>query len=180
MTTKDIITIATAALGTATLTVAGFWAGPIDAGNDTEAPPAKIAKARLLAHGVDLALVPAGGRTFRAGDQAEFELTALNTTDQPASVEVGVSMTASAPADLLSRTVRLPSVLWQQQQVVSLQPRETKVLALATSTNLPPNSMVNVSLREPGTQAGPAPSGITALTFSTVVPKPAPVVALAQ
>ena len=95
MKTKDILTIATAALGTATLTVAAFWAGPIDAGNDADAPPAKIAKSRLVSRGVEMALAPAGGRTFKAGDQPEFELTALNTTNQPASVSVCVTMTSS-------------------------------------------------------------------------------------
>jgi hypothetical protein len=63
---------------------------------------------------------------------------------------------------------------------VKLAPRETKVLTLCASTNLPPNSVITVSLREPGAQATPMLPGITALTFSTVVPKAAPVVASAQ
>lgn len=180
MKTKDLLTIATAALGTAALTVAAFWAGPMDASNDADAPSAKIAKARLVSHGVELALAAAGGRTFHAGEQAEFELTALNTTDQPASVGVGVTLTASAPADALSRTIRLPSVLWQREQVVTLQPRETKVLTLCAQTNLPPNSVIAVSLREPGAKAGLVPLGITALSFSTVAPKAAPTVASAR
>ena len=121
MKTKDILTITTVALGTATLTVAAFWAGPIDAGSDADAPPAKIAKSRLVSHGVELTLASAGGRAFKAGDQPEFELTALNTTNQPASVSVCVTMTASSPTDALSRVIRLPSVLWQQEQVVTLQ-----------------------------------------------------------
>ena len=180
MQTKDVWTIAATALGTATLTVVAFWAGPIDAGNDADAPPAKIAKAKLVSHGVELTLAPAGGRVFKAGEQPGFELTALNTTTQPASAGACVTMTASAPMDALSRTVRRPSVLWQREEFVSLQPGETKVVTLCASTNLPPNSVVNVSLREPGTQPGPVPLGITALRFSTVVPKAAPVVVAAQ
>ena len=177
---KDGLTIATAALGTATLTVGAFWAGPLDAGNEADAPPAKIAKARLVSHGVELALAAAAGRTFKAGEQAEFELTAVNTTGQPAEVGVGVTMTATAPADAMSRTIRMPSALWQREECVKLAPRETKVLTLCASTNLPPNSVITVSLREPGAQATPMLPGITALTFSTVVPKAAPVVASAQ
>jgi len=180
MKTKDALTIATAALGTATLTVAGFWAGSLDAGSEADTPPAKIGKARLVSHGVEFALAAAGGRTFKAGDQPEFELTAVNTADQPAKVNVGVSMTASAPANALSRTIVMPWTLWQRQEWVSLGPRETKVLTLCASTNLPPNKVITVSLREAGEGAAPVLMGVTALTFSTVVSEAAPVVVSAQ
>ena len=180
MKTKDILTITTVALGTATLTVAAFWAGPIEAGNDANAPPAKLAKSRLVLHGVEMTLAPAGGRVFKAGDQPEFELTALNTTDQAASASVCVTMTASSPADALSRVIRLPMVLWQQEQVVTLQPKETKVLALCASTNLPPNSVIAVSLRDPAQKAAPFTPSIVALSFSTVVPRALPTVAFTR
>ena len=177
MKTKDILTIATVALGTATLTVAAFWAGPIEAGGDADAPPAKLAKSRLVSDGVELTLASADGRVFKAGDQPEFELTALNTTNQPANVSVCVTMTASSPADAFSRVIRLPKVLWQQEQVVTLQPHAAKVIALCASTNLPPNSVISVSLREQDQKAAPFLPGIVALSFSTVVPKVLPAVA---
>ena len=177
MKTKDILTITTVALGTATLTVAAFWASPIEAGNDADAPPARIAKSRLLSHDVELTLAPAAGRVFKAGDQPEFELMALNTTNQPASVSVCVTMNSSSPADALSRVIRLPQVLWQQEQIVRLQPKETKVFAMHASTNLPPNSVISLSLREQGTKAAPFTPGIVALSFSTVVPKALPTIA---
>lgn len=180
MKTTDLLTIATAALGTATLTVAAFWAGPLDAGNEADALPAKVAKARLMTKGVELALAAAGGRTLKAGDQPEFELTAVNTTDQPAKVGVGISMTGTAPASAMSRTIQMPSVLWQREECVTLEPKETKVLTLRASTHLPPNSVINVSLREPGAEATLLLPGITALSFSTVVPEATPVVASAQ
>jgi hypothetical protein len=178
MKTKDILTIMTVAFGTATLTVAAFWAGSLDAGSDADAPSAKIAKPQLVSHGVELTLALAGGRVFKAGEQPEFELTALNTTNQPASVSVCVTMTSSSPADALSRVIRMPAVLWQQEQIVTLQPKETKVLALCAGTNLPPNSVISVSLREPGEKAAPFTPSIVALSFSTVVPKVLPTVAL--
>jgi len=180
MKTKDALTIATAALGTATLTVAGFWAGSLDAGSEADTPPAKIGKARLVTHGVELALGAAGDRTFKVGDEPEFELTAVNTTDRPAQVDVGVSMTATAPADAMSRTILMPWTLWQRQEWVTLGPRETKVLTLCASTNLPPNKVITVSLREAGEGAAPVLMGVTALSFSTVAPKAAPMVALAR
>ena len=180
MKTKDILTTATVALGTATLTVAAFWASPMEAGNDADAPPAKLAKARFVSHGVEMTLASADGRVFKAGDRPEFELTALNTTNQPASVSVCVSMTASSPADALSRVIRLPMLMWQQEQVVTLQPKETKVLVLFAGTNLPPNSVISVSLREQDQKTAPFLPGIVALSFSTVVPKALPTVAAAR
>jgi hypothetical protein len=172
MKTKDILTITTVALGTATLTVGTFLAGPIAAGSDADTPPSNIAKSKFVSHGVELTLAPAGRRALKAGEQPEFELSALNTTNQPASVAVCVTMTASSPMDALSRVVRLPAVLWQQEQVVTLNPNETKVLALRCRTNLPRNSMINVALGEPGQKPAPFQPGIVALSFSTMVPKP--------
>jgi hypothetical protein len=104
----------------------------------------------------------------------------VNTTDQPAKVDVGVTMTASAPASPMSRTIVMPWTLWQRQEWVSLGPRETKVLTLCASTNLPPNKVITVSLREAGEGAAPVLMGVTALSFSTVVSEAAPVVASAQ
>ena len=170
--------ITTAAIGTATLTVAVFWAGPIDAGSDVDTPPPRIAKSRLISHGVELMLAPADGKTFKAGDQPEFELTALNTIQQPASVSICATMTASGPADMNSRVIRMPSVLWQREQLVSLKPNETKTYVLCAATNLPANSVISVSLKELGQlQAQPA-AGIVALSFSTVVPQAAPTVVM--
>jgi hypothetical protein len=180
MKTKDLLTIATAALGTATLTVAAFWVRPLDAGNDADAPPPKLAKSLLISHGVELALAPAGGRAFKAGDQPELALTAINSTSQPASASVCVTMTASAPADRLSRVIRLPSVLWRQEQIVSLQPNETKVYALSANTNLPPKSVISVSLQDLEQKSPRPPAGIVALSFSTTIDVQAPTVASAR
>lgn len=180
MKTKDILTIATAALGTATLTVVAFWARPTDAGNDADAPPARIAQARLVSHGVEFRLASAGARAFKAGDQPEFELTALNTTDQSASVSVGVTLASAAPPNPLARVILMPSVLWQREQLVMLKPKETKVLALCANTNLPANRIISVSLRDPDPKAEPSLTGITMLSFSTAAPEAPPVVAAAR
>ena len=180
MKTKDLVTIATAALGTATLTVVAFWAGPTDAGSDADTPPPKIAKSLLVSHGIELALAPAGGHTFEVGDQPEFELAALNTTNQPARVSICVTMTASAPADMLSRAERMPSVLWRQEQIVSLQPNETKVYTLCASTNLPAKSVISVSLQDLEQKPFRVPAGIVALSFSTAGQGERPAVTLAR
>ena len=180
MKTKELVMIATAAFGTATLTVVMFWTSPIDAGNDADTPPPKIAKSLLVSHGIELALAPSGGRAFKAGDQPEFELTAVNTTQQPASASVWVTMTSSSPADMISRVGPRPKVLWQRQQIVTLPPNETKALTLGASTNLPANSVISISLGEQDPKTAPFAPGIEALGFSTVVPKALPTIASAR
>ena len=180
MKTKDILTITTVALGTATLTVAAFWAHPIEAGGDADAPPSKIAKSQLVTHGVELTLTPADGRAFKAGDQPQFELTALNTTQEAASAAVQVTMTSVSPASMVSRVGPMPRVLWKREQIVTLKPNEKKALNLGTSTNLPANSVISVSLGEQNQKAGPFAPGIEVLSFSTVAPKALPTVASAR
>jgi hypothetical protein len=182
---RDLLTIATAALGTATLTVVAFWAGPMDAGDDADAPPPKIAQARLVTRGVELTLAGIAGRTFKTGERPEFALTARNTTPQMARISFCVSMTATAVADPTSRTIRLPSVLWEQQQSLTLNANETKTLTLCASTNLPPRSLISVSLREPHPGAAPVapgiaipnPSAVTVLNFTTAPARALPTVA---
>jgi len=95
-------------------------------------------------------------------------------------------MTGSSPADMMSRVPRMPTALWQQDQMLVLQPNETKVLTIPVPAKLPAKSMIGVSLLEagpatataeaanPGAQsprrAGLARGGIVALRFATAVP----------
>ncbi len=187
MKTKDLTTILSVAVATASLTVMGFWSGALNAGDDTGKPAAQIEKPKLVTHGIELTVAAADGVTFKAGDEPVFDLTATNTTDAPATAAVRIAMTASSPRDEMSRVPRLPTSLWQQQQPLVLQPNETKVIRLAVPAKLPANSMISVALDDtPATQAaanadtavakpvlllrrGPQ-SGVVALSFSTAVP----------
>ena len=187
MKTKDLTTIVTVTLATASLTVMTFWSGELNAGLDGEKPTAQIAKPKLTAHGIEMTLATADGRTFRAGEEPTFDLTAVNTTAQAATAAVRIVMSATSPTDRMSRVPCLPASLWQQQQPLVLQPNETKVIRLAVPAKLPANSRVAVSLAEPaaapaGAEAtepelrrvrrpgGAPPSGIVALNFSTAAP----------
>ena len=76
-------------------------------------------------------------------------------------------MTATAPVNKLSRAISLPLVLWRQEQIVSLQPNETKLYALSAKTNLPPMSVISLSLQDLDQKATPSPTGIVVLSFST-------------
>ena len=187
MKTKDLMTIATVALGTATLTVMAFWSDPLGAGNEGSVPAAMIGKPKLVSHGVEMTLTAAESRTFKAGDEPRFDLTAINTTRESAAATICVEMTASSPADMLSRVPRLPSALWREDFTLALKPNETRVVPIAVPAKLPANRMIAVSLREskplqtnaattspaihPAPRPGPSPqSGILALNFSTAVP----------
>ena len=193
MKTKDLLTIGSVALGTATLTVLTFWSDCLEAGDEQQGLQATIAKPKLVMDGVEMSLAATDGRVFQAGDEPVFQLEAVNTTDAPANLDVWVAMTASSPADTLSRVVRLPSILWQQHQPLALKPHETKVIALAAPTKLPPKTTISVSLQgsDPGQRtrllaqplvqslnqaAVSAQPGIIALSFSTATPvaQPAP------
>lgn len=186
MKTKDLLTIATAALGTATLTVA-FLASPRMSGTDANPLGATIAKPKLVANGVEMTLCAANGREFKAGDQPAFELRAVNTLDQPADVSVCATMSALAVSSPMSRMIMMPAVLWRQELAVKLGAKEAKVFTLAAQTNLPAKSTISVSLSQAGQAAkgtaagnpgiaspmmlfpGGQP-GIVVMSFSTVPP----------
>jgi len=187
MKTKDILTVVSVAVGTATLTVATFWAGSMDAGGEQDALAAKIANPKLVAHGVEMTLAAADARTFKAGEEPVFVLKAVNTGQEQASVPVRIAMTSSSPENRMSRMLIMPTMLWQEVQPVALKPNESKTIIISPKTKLPANTVVSVSLREagPGDLEGkavtsemrqafrrpsPGERGIVAMNFSTGAP----------
>jgi hypothetical protein len=188
MKAKDVLTIATVALGTATITVLTFWSPGLEAGNEDNPLAALIAKPKLVADGIEMTLATAEGRTFKAGEQPVFDLKAINTTGQHAATIIQLVMTASSPQDMNSRLVRPPAFLCRQEQTVTLTANETKVIRLSTGTKLPGNSMIHVSLQKAESPtksllsgsavssvlqaAESGPAGIVAMNFSTVTNAP--------
>ncbi len=187
MKTQDLMKVMTVAVATASLTVMTFWSGALNAEGDADQPAAQIATPKLTAHGIEVTLVAADGRTLSAAEEPVFELTAVNTTGEAATAAIHIAMTASSPRDMLSRVMRLPSALWQHEQPLVLQPNETKVIRIPVGAKLPVNSMIAVTLGNanpsPATAAAASPelkpqlrraggqqSGIVALNFSTAVP----------
>jgi hypothetical protein len=98
-------------------------------------------------------------------------------------------MSATAPADRLSRTPRMPKTVWRCDQSLTLKANETKTLTLATGATLPANSIIFISLQA-GKPAGKSVSAdnlearptsqpakfsqnpaIVALSFSTALPQ---------
>lgn len=185
---NELCTVITTAMGTAALLITAFWPDSLDAGGEPAELSPKISKPKLVAGGVEFSLAPAERRDLSAGDEPVFELTALNTNSEKAQANVRIAMTATSPADALSRVVRTPSMLWQTEQSVALAPRESKTLTLNTRTKLPPNNLISVLLQDnaagpstpltvgpqpaikPEATPAPASSMITALTFLTITP----------
>ena len=170
---NDLLTIATAAIATAALTVAIFGGGSTKAGNDSAAMGAPVVQPKLNIQGVELSLVAADSRVFHAGEQPAFELRAVNTNSQSADVGVCVTMTAASPVSVFSRVVRMPVALWTTNERLKLDARESKTFTLNALTNLPENSLITLRLSDPILEADQRPSpflqpGIVALSFSTV------------
>ena len=190
MKANDLLVTMTVAVGTAALTVLTLWPGSVDAGNDTVLP-AQIPTPKLVSRGIELTLKTANGQAPKAGDAPVFELTAVSLTNRPSQVCARVTMSASSPADALSRAVRMPAAFWVDNREFIVGPGETKRFTLACGTNLPPNKFISVSIRDvPSVEGLPSPAaslsglvggpgqvsasgiGIIALNFSTVVPAP--------
>ena len=126
MNTKDLLTITTVALGTAALTVTAFLGNTLDAEGDSHALTATLAKSELVANDIKLTFTAAEGRTFKAGDEPAFVLTAINTRDVSSTATIDVAMTATAPSSPFSRMIPVPSMLWQNQCTLTLAPHETR------------------------------------------------------
>jgi hypothetical protein len=185
MKTKDLAMIGSAALVTATLTVAAFLPNSLNAGDDTA--PEEIARPKLVSNGVEFTLATVESQTFKAGDEPAFDLKAVNTTGKDVDAAVLVSMTAMAPSSKFSRMPAFPQMLWQKSCPLTLKPNETKIIPLTTCTKLPPNSMINVKLQPLDPQNASAnekangpmivkindTSAIVAVSFSTLPPAPA-------
>ena len=186
MKNNDLMTIVTVALTTAVLTVINFWPATLDADDHDTTPTTTIAQPKLVARGIEMALATAHGRTFGAGEEPLLELTAANTTGDPATVSANLALTSSSPSDMMSRVPRLPKALWQQNLPIALQPNETRTFTIPVPVKLPPASMIAVTLGETHPneatadanpdakpvphRAGLPPGGIVALRFSTAAP----------
>ncbi len=196
MKTNDLLTMTTVALGTAALTVLTLWPGTLDAGNDDQLP-APIAKPKLLSRGVEMTLATAHGKIPKAGDIPVLELTAVSHTNAPARICARVTMNISSPADVFSRTIRMPTVLWVDNREFTVRPGEKKTIQFVCSTNLPPNKFISVSLQDVQNAQSPAPSTslpiVTAtgagrpgapamimLNFSTAIPSTKPELVLSR
>ncbi len=178
MKAKDLITITSVAVATATLTCVTFWTGPLEAGGEATPPTRQITKPKLVAHGIEVTLAARNGRTFRAGDEPSFELAAVNTTGEGAEATIRIALSASSPKDMLSRVPRRASSFWESQQTIALKANETKVITIAVDKPLPADQMVSVTLQTvedgkpapatPGTVArNRLPTAVQALSFST-------------
>jgi hypothetical protein len=181
MKSEDISKMASAALVTLVITLAAFGPefigfGAADAANDDSGRSTRIENPKLVAGGVEMRLASRGNLTFKDGEEPVFELTAINTTDQAATVTVEASMTSTPKPPRLSRTPARPVALWQNPITISLGPRETKIFSESTQTTLPVDSRVDVYLRTVNTSSETLNSRsdlTTMMSFSTIAEQPA-------
>ena len=173
MDTKDLSKMASAAVITLGITLVAALPGFIDANDDGNRVGPKIENPRLIDSGAEVRLKSADNRTFREGDEPVFELTAVNTTDQPTEITVETLMNSTANPAPRARTPSMPITLWSEPHTFSLGPQETRTITVATGTRLPANSRIDVYLR--AVRAGlPLSADLVSMSsFSTTVP-PAP------
>ena len=172
MKTNDFSTIAVTAFGTATLVVATFLGGTLEAVDDASPPSPAITKPELLANGIKMTLTAAEGQELKAGDAPEFDLLAANTLGEPAEAHISITMTATAPNSAFSRMVVMPSVLWRQEWTLTLEPNETKTVKFNTHTNLPSNSLITVSLNPIDQSKSASPGNLTTGSNAGIQPMP--------
>jgi hypothetical protein len=147
MKTKDLLIITTTAIATAAGTVAFLIPTSLNADGEATLPP-KISPPRFRANGLEFAVTAKDGRLPKAGDPLALELQVRSLTNSPATASIRLVLSASSPADALSRAIRLPTLLWQKQEFMTVAPNETKVLSLSTVTNLPAGKIFSVTLQE--------------------------------
>jgi hypothetical protein len=175
MKTNNLLCITTAAVATAALTVAIFGGGSMEAGDDSASAGPEVAHPKLTIKGVDLSLAAAGAGVVHAGDQPTYEIKAVNTTDQPATVDVCLSMTATPPILTMSRLVRMPECIWTTNESLQLNARETKTLTVETRTGLPTNSLIAVHLSDLNANQSGQPNGIFVSNISMSDPTVRPI-----
>ena len=188
---NDLISIGAVALATATLTVAAFLPATLEADGGNPLTP-KIEQPKLRMNGAEITLTAARNAVYKAGDEPAFELTAVNTSNQPVNVEVQLAMSAILAGSVVSRMPMMSKQLWQDRCTLALKPQETKTVSLLTKTAMPTNSLVSVFMqpaipKEAATGSASltvqaaglmnfSPSAILALNFSTRVQPAQPTV----
>ena len=70
----------------------------------------------------------------------------------------------------MSRMVVMPAPMWQQDELVTLKPNETKGIALSADKRLPANSMISVSLREADSSGNTPPAATASQGKNTATP----------
>ncbi len=184
MKTRNILTITSVAIGTAALTVATFWSGPIEAGADDDGPHAQIEQPTLTCSGVQLSAKPAGDQAIKAGDQPQFKLTAVNSTSETKTANFQVALTCTAPISPLSRAIPVPETVWHEDETLTLKAGEKRTVLLKPRTSIAANKAFTVYLVKTSTTSPtpalasvpkffqPGAQSVAACTFSTATNTP--------
>ncbi len=141
MKTRDLLLIGTWTLATATVTVAFLAPRSLDAVDGAAAKTATIASPALEVNGCRLTVqfptddrvlgVTNGVTRLKAGDMPGAELVATNTGPAAADFTCTVTLTNASMADLGSRVGPIERDSWHESYPISLQPGESKTIALA-------------------------------------------------
>ena len=168
---KDILTIGSVAMGTAALTVVTFWSHPINAGLESEGPITMIPQAKLVCHDIELGVTTENGKAVRDGENPRFTLTAVNKAATSQTAHICISVSKTAPASAISRTIAMPTVIWTKEQMVTLQGNESKTIPFTVWTNLPANQVVSIHLIDKDPDVSVVTGGPSEFAAKSPVPR---------
>jgi len=128
---QDVLTIA----GTAGITMAAtlMLLGPRNSNPAYAAPEVRpiIAQPQFQSKGCTFS-VKTDKVAYEVGESPAFEITASNPSADPANTTIWLAMMASGPDFAGSRMAPMPRMLWQHQFIITLLPKETRKMDVAS------------------------------------------------
>jgi hypothetical protein len=144
---QDVLAVLAVAGVTMAFTLTLLGPTGVGAGDAVPAIKPEIAQPQLTSQGCVFSL-KMDKAAYEAGEQPALEITASNPTDKPVDATVWVNISASSPANRMSRMMVVPAPLWSHECRVNLQPGERKTITIASEAKLPAGQSISISLTD--------------------------------
>ncbi len=144
---QDLLAVVAVAAVTMAFALVAFGPAGVGAGDDVPVLKAEIIQPKLTSQGCEFTL-KTDKPAYRPGETPVLELTATNPTDKAVEASVWLQITASSPADMLSRMPVMPKPIWIHQHKLALQPGETKTASVTADVKLPAGQSVAIGMSD--------------------------------
>jgi hypothetical protein len=124
----------------------------LDAVGPTTVPSAGLESAKITDHGAELSLLFDGRSTsaiplmIKPGASMPLEFVAKNPTDQSVDLHAMIAIDTKRAPSPMSRTVSMPTQIWQQEETLTLLPGETKTISLSPAVHLTEGNIAMIQL----------------------------------
>jgi hypothetical protein len=142
---SDILAIVGVAVATMATTLGLLVPRHVTAESQKKAIKPTIAVPKLTVDGC-VFTVSADKLEYAPGEKLVLTVKAVNTSSEPVTTSVSLSVTATSPASMLSRRLVLPTPLWTGECPVNLQPNESRTVKLDTDAALPAGQMTSITM----------------------------------